>query len=414
METAGHRRLWKAVLAMALFLGVHHSAYCVTFEVKDSTNKTCIMADLSVNFTVGYSAGTKQGKAAFVLPGTSTVSKNSTCGQENKAAPLLVIVFGNHSLSMNFTKVDSLYQVDELVFAYDLSDKALFPDASENGTKAVSTNKSAISATMNTLYHCVNPHHLSLENVNLTFHDVRLEAYLSNGTYSKKESRCSEDFSPTKAPTPSPTTVPVNPKEPDVGEYRVNGSSGEACLLAKMGLQLNLTYSKKDGKVVFKEFNIEPKNISVSGHCSNDSAALILSSDQVFLLFNFTMNTTLSRFYLGQVHVNATIPDAADPRFIQDNSSLSYLQTAARKSYKCKVKQTFRITGNFSIDAYDLQIQPFDVDGNKFGPAVECADDQNGMLVPIVVGAALAGLVLIVLIAYLIGRKRSHAGYQTI
>lgn len=40
--------------------------------------------------------------------------------------------------------------------------------------------------------------------------------------------------------------------------------------------------------------------------------------------------------------------------------------------------------------------------------------DQDQMLIPIIVGAALAGLVLIVLIAYLIGRKRSQAGYQTI
>lgn len=48
-------------------------------------------------------------------------------------------------------------------------------------------------------------------------------------------------------------------------------------------------------------------------------------------------------------------------------------------------------------------------------PAVEeCLLDQDSMLIPIAVGGALAGLVLIVLIAYLIGRKRSHAGYQTI
>lgn len=48
-------------------------------------------------------------------------------------------------------------------------------------------------------------------------------------------------------------------------------------------------------------------------------------------------------------------------------------------------------------------------------PAVEeCQLDENSMLIPIAVGGALAGLVLIVLLAYLIGRKRSHAGYQTI
>lgn len=46
--------------------------------------------------------------------------------------------------------------------------------------------------------------------------------------------------------------------------------------------------------------------------------------------------------------------------------------------------------------------------------AEECRVDQENMLIPIIVGAALAGLVLIILIAYLIGRKRTHAGYQTI
>lgn len=46
--------------------------------------------------------------------------------------------------------------------------------------------------------------------------------------------------------------------------------------------------------------------------------------------------------------------------------------------------------------------------------AEDCALDEDNMLIPIVVGTALAGLVLVVLLAYLIGRKRSHAGYQTI
>lgn len=47
-------------------------------------------------------------------------------------------------------------------------------------------------------------------------------------------------------------------------------------------------------------------------------------------------------------------------------------------------------------------------------PAEECQLDEDDMMIPVVVGAALAVLVLIVLSAYLIGRKRSHAGYQSI
>lgn len=43
-----------------ILTGILQSASCVTFEVKDSANKTCIMADLSVNFSVEYKAGMKQ------------------------------------------------------------------------------------------------------------------------------------------------------------------------------------------------------------------------------------------------------------------------------------------------------------------------------------------------------------------
>ena len=35
-------------------------------------------------------------------------------------------------------------------------------------------------------------------------------------------------------------------------------------------------------------------------------------------------------------------------------------------------------------------------------------------IVPIAVGCALAGLVLIVLIAYVIGRRKSHSGYEKV
>lgn len=48
-------------------------------------------------------------------------------------------------------------------------------------------------------------------------------------------------------------------------------------------------------------------------------------------------------------------------------------------------------------------------------PVVDCKGDRAvSNLVPIIVGAALGGLILIVLIAYLIGRKRSRRGYEQV
>lgn len=157
------------------------------------------------------------------------------------------------------------------------------------------------------------------------------------------------------------------------------------------------------------------------------------------------------------------------------NSSLDYLQSTLGRSYLCSAEQTLPVVAAFSLNTFRLQVQPFGVTTGQFStgqplsqpassylttlvyfiltlstsfnnnkkflfhveklpftdfqmylcsnflsslsslsPAEECQMDQDQMLIPIIVGASLAGLVLVVLIAYLIGRKRSHAGYQTI
>ena len=48
--------------------------------------------------------------------------------------------------------------------------------------------------------------------------------------------------------------------------------------------------------------------------------------------------------------------------------------------------------------------------------AVECAADTTGTskLVPIIVGSALALLVIMVLVAYIIGRRKHRPGYQQV
>ncbi|KAM4796991.1 lysosome-associated membrane glycoprotein 1 [Rhinophrynus dorsalis] len=422
METKKKRTLRDSVCGMVLLV-LFGAVSSVHFEVKNDKNNTCILADLSINFSVPYSVLDKQQLAAFVLPGNASVNVTaSTCGVENGTGPLLAIQFGaNHSLNILFTRNPSSYEVAKLSFSYNLSDTMLFPNSSQNGTKEVSSNNTAISATNNTVYRCINPHLISMGNVSATFYDMKIEAYLNQNNYSQKESLCKEDVTPTSAPTSPPTsaptsappTPPITP-DPPVVQYSVNGTSGP-CIFAKMGLQLNISYSRKDGKDGQYVFNIESNGVTVGGNCSNTTALLSLSSNTTQLAFHFALNTTAKKFYLDSVHVNTTMPaEAKAPLFEADNSSLMYLQTTAHKSYKCIAKQTLQITSNFSINTYNLQVQAFDLEDFKFGPAIECSLDENGMLVPIVVGAALAGLVLIVLIAYLIGRKRSHAGYQTI
>lgn len=51
------------------------------------------------------------------------------------------------------------------------------------GVKTVS-HKTIIQAYMGTKYRCISSKQVSMKNVNVTFSNVTLEAYLTNGTFS--------------------------------------------------------------------------------------------------------------------------------------------------------------------------------------------------------------------------------------
>lgn len=220
------------------------------------------------------------------------------------------------------------------------------------------------------------------------------------------------------SPTTAQTTVAphTDPGRPETGKYPVKSSNGTTCLLAHMGLQLNVSFSSVSlNKTVLDVVNIQPNFTTSSGSCESDSATLRLMSDadKTNLTFVFTLNTTSNKYHLSKVFLVVTLPDMKEP-FSASNSSLDYLRGTLGYSYMCREEQTLSVTQDLSINTFQLQVQPFGLVADQFGAAEECQLDEDDMLIPIIVGAALAALVLIVLLAYLIGRKRSHAGYQTI
>ncbi|KAB5576900.1 hypothetical protein PHYPO_G00203830 [Pangasianodon hypophthalmus] len=218
----------------------------------------------------------------------------------------------------------------------------------------------------------------------------------------------SDVLSTTSAPTP-----PSPPSVPERGSYNVT-NNGTACLLARMGLQLNITYtSRSQGKAVQDIINLQPEVTNSSGSCNADTATLKLMEENTTLTFFFFLNSTTNKYHLNGLALSINLPDMSQP-LIVSNTSLDYLQGTLGYSYMCRQELILTVGQNFSLNTFHLQVQPFGVNGNEFGAAEECGLDKDDMLIPIAVGAALAGLVLVVLLAYLIGRRRSHAGYQTI
>ncbi|XP_059233466.1 lysosome-associated membrane glycoprotein 1 isoform X2 [Mustela nigripes] len=401
---------------LLLLLGLVHGAAAM-FVVKDASGTACIMANFSAAFSASYDTGSGPKNVTFDLPSDAAVSNSSSCGGEHASDPSLRIAFGRgHALALNFTRNATRYSVGLMTFIYNLSDTQIFPNASSKGTQTVGS-ATDIRADMNTKYRCVSADQVHMHNVTVTLRDATIQAYLANSSFSKEETRCEQDgpFPTTAPPPPPPTPSPSpTPESPSVHKYNVSGANG-TCLLASMGLQLNVTYRQEDNTTVTRVFGINPNKTTAGGSCGPQLVTLELRSDSVSLLaFQFGMNASTSRYFLQGIQLNMTLPDAREPTFKASNSSLRALQASIGNSYKCNAEEHVQVTDAFSVNIFKVWVQAFQVQGDKFGSVEECQLDENSMLIPIAVGGALAGLVLIVLIAYLIGRKRSHAGYQTI
>lgn len=400
---------------VVVLLEVLGGLQAVTFEVREG-NSTCIKAELSAVFSISYDASGSTRSVQVALPDSAAVDPgSSSCGSEGNA-PWLVAVFGSgHALGLSFSTNGSLYSVANLTLQYNLSDASVFPGANSSDVVTVVSASVGIWAPLNSTYRCLSNATFRLDTADVTFSDMRLQAYMSGDDLSPNESVCFADQTPTPAPprpTSAPVPVPTPAGPPERGVYNVT-QNNTVCLLAQMGLQLNVSYVDQSNKTVQEVVNVNPDLTISSGSCSADSAILILTQEQsTTLTLGFTLNTTSSRYHLSTVSLVANWPDI--PAFTATNTSLNYLRSSLGHSYMCNAEQTLVVSQNFTINTFRLQVQPFGVTTTQFASAEECQIDQDQMLIPIIVGAALAGLVLIVLIAYLIGRKRSHAGYQTI
>ncbi|XP_059823755.1 lysosome-associated membrane glycoprotein 1a [Hypanus sabinus] len=397
------------LLTPLLLLGFVQVILTKRFAVKEGT-KICLLAEFSANFSVRFeNIAKEQVIVLFSMPENAKESPKSNCNK--MIAPLLVVSFKNgHSLSMNFSRNNGSYKMEEMAITLNMSDSSLFPNSSKN--LFTTSAPSNISAALNTTYTCMHDSIIYMDKVNVTLSKVRLEALPLADNFSKIITECSADVTPSPPPTTTVTTVAptVTPdiRKPTQGRYNVTNING-TCLLAAMGLQINITGNKTTTKV----FNINPNETQASGNCSTDHAYLQLTDSSTILIFHFVVNTSFNNSYLKGISISSSVPPQGK-KFEAENTSLHYLQTSLGKSYMCQAEQVLQVTPDFSINAFDFHVQPFKVNNSKYGMAEECQMDKDGMLIPIIVGAALAGLVLIVLIAYLIGRKRSHAGYQTI
>ncbi|MFT7808635.1 lysosomal-associated membrane protein 1 precursor-like [Arapaima gigas] len=411
MAASSSRAVLCAALLFFTLLGYQSSAEIVNLEVKEG-NSTCIKAEFSAQISVVYSVTNGTKTVSMSLPATASVSNDSSCGGSG-GAPRLVATFGEgHSLSLGFTSNGSQYRVDNVTVVYNLNDSATFPESTSADRVTVTTAPAGIVAGINTTYRCESASTVTLGGggVNVSFSSVRMEAYMPGSEFSVNETVCTADRAASTTPVPktsAATTAPAPtvPGNPEQGKYNIT-NNGSICLLAHMAVQLNITVSPSQNKTVQEIVNLQPTLTKSTGSCEPSSATLVLTDDRTNLSFSFSL--------LAVVWSDAGVMFRLPEAFTASNGSLDYLRGTLGRSYVCSAEQILPVVRSFSLNVFRVHVQPFGVSGDQFETAEECQLDEDNMLIPIIVGAALAGLVLIVLIAYLIGRKRSHAGYQTI
>lgn len=127
------------------------------------------------------------------------------------------------------------------------------------------------------------------------------------------------------------------------------------------------------------------------------------------LVYNFTLNEADA---IKNEFVNATGMQAGpDSDYTIDSGSSYYCYTKIENVFTNISVSYVEVTAAFN----DFRYQAFH-NQNSFNTERKCgADFGTSDIVPIAVGCALAALVVVVLIAYLIGRRRSRQkGYQSV
>uniref|UniRef100_A0A673W631 Lysosomal-associated membrane protein 2 n=1 Tax=Salmo trutta TaxID=8032 RepID=A0A673W631_SALTR len=387
---------------MLISISELHLSHGTEVSVNNTENKLCLYANLMVNFSVTYEVGVNKNETViFVLPENVT-TEGSTC--DNTTSTLKLSFGDGHSWTVEFTKKNKTYQVDTIVFSYNLNDSSVFPNSTSKETKFVTVKSIITNVSVDTYYSCKSENVLTVESVIQTLYDVALQAFVINGSKSDTDTVCSADMtSTTVAPTTTvtstaaPTSTPTLPT-PTTGKYSIAPDvNSTACLMATFGLQIGYKQGDKEETI-----NLVPNMTKLGGACGANSSNLILTSDTITITFTFSNSFA---------HSVCLCP--GDP-VVAVNTNMSIWAAAVGSSYMCNKEQTLNVTDTLTLYTFELRVQPFEVNKGEFATAHECSLDDTSILIPIIVGAALAGLILIVVIAYVIGRRKTYVGYQTL
>jgi lysosomal-associated membrane protein 1/2 len=419
------------------------------------TGYQCVLASFTGKFLVAYdftnpAKQTASTNASVMIPdtGVSVDPIGSTCsgytlGTYNQLRLTWMNGAYPYALTLLFNLTNTgVRQLSEMWLDYSLNDSAVFHNAVEGagwyrmakymGPKPVATINDG------TYLKCDSGTPLpemfeTIDNKTVwgDLTELKLEAFRMSktDTFDDNADVCPGDEVTT---TPYPVTTSASPPI-NVANYTVL-QNGLPCLTALFSMDLAVVWwntSMKDTNSSWAALNNATVNKARS-MCTNDTAVLAIEEfiHGWTFLFYFTHNN--DHFALSEIRLDFNLSNALNfpnanftGNQMSHTNGLNAFSTTISKHYLCKVPTVWKLntTDTQGIREIDLrleqvQVEAFMVEGN-WGPVEECAADNGGggdtsEIVPIAVGCALAASVIIVLIAYVIGRRRNRArGYES-
>lgn len=252
------------------------------------------------------------------------------------------------------------------------------------------------------------------------------EKVVVNPSTDPKNATREEKHEPSSAPMPSTSSSPktttttqapsTTPKpEYGVGSWNVTDANGHVCILLKGEIKLTLRNELNSTEIV--NFEVA-KNVPNGGNCVDGCIMFTLPNNSSLHLM-FARNND-SSFFIRAIKANLsyTTENKTAPHEFA-NHTLHLFETPLGHSYYCAREAENVIAHEPALTLImkvsDFQVQAFmNSTSADFGAAIDCESPHTPDIVPIVVGCALALLVIVVLVAYLVGRMRSQSrGYHS-
>ncbi|XP_065678251.1 lysosome-associated membrane glycoprotein 1 isoform X3 [Hydra vulgaris] len=157
------------------------------------------------------------------------------------------------------------------------------------------------------------------------------------------------------------------------------------------------------------------QNASIKGSCGSSSFITLYYSSPLSIILTMNFYADAKEWSLTNITVN--LVNAYSKLWSVQSGPI--IKAPLNHSYHCEDETEYNLVSDknsVTVILKSITIQSNIINGSYNKNQTVCSKSvspkQSSSTVPIAVGGALAGLIVIVLIAYLIGKKRKSAGYK--